>query len=172
MKDLFLLLFFIVLFAFSSLGQNPSSNKVKETQILEQFVGVWVGKGKSLGGETTDEMTFSWLFNKRFLKMNYRTLEGKDTYTSEGFIWFNPKKSLFEYYDFNDGLWEVRQGFGNIDRNRLVIAETRQEDGTYIELIFEFVDKNTLKFVEFFTKNKVRKLLADFTFRRQPLKGN
>jgi hypothetical protein len=163
-----LVLLFQVVLVFS---QKQSPKDTQETKFLQQLVGVWTGKGESLGSKTTDEMKFSWLFNKRFLKMNYKTLKGKDIYTSEGFIWFNTKTQIFEYYDFNDGIWAIRKGIGKMNENSLMINETREEDGTQIELTFEFIDKNTLKVVEFYTQNQVRKPLADYTFKRQLLKG-
>jgi hypothetical protein len=167
MKKLSIIIFLFGLFSLAIFGQKTATKIKTETEFLEQFVGIWVGEGKSLECKTTDEMTFTWIFEKKFLKMNYRTLEGKDVYTSEGFIWFNPKKKLFEYYDFNDGIWAVRKGLGKLSGNSLLISEQREEDGTIIELSFEFINQNTLKVVEFITKNQTRQNIADYTFKKK-----
>lgn len=168
MKNLIsLLIFFLVVScSFQIYGQKNVSAETNEDKFLERFVGVWIGEGLSDGEKTRDEIKFEWRFGTRFLNFNYRTLEGRDDYASEGFLWFNGEKKLYEYYEFNNGRWAVRQGNGKKKENSLVISEKRKD--AEIELIFEFVDSETMKITESYLRGKIKEPFVVYTFKRKP----
>lgn len=168
MKSKVFFLCFTILLIFGQIvfGQEKGvAVKSEEQKFLDQFVGVWIGEGVSEGQKTRDEMRFEWRFGTRFLNLNYRTLEGKDNYTSEGFLWFNAEKKQYEYYEFNNGRWAVRQGIGKKIGNSLVVSEKR--DDVSIELVFEFVGSDTMKITESYLNKKTKEPFVVYTFKRK-----
>ena len=161
----FLLMFFVLpLYAQKNLSAKENSIQTDKGEFLERFVGSWIGEGDSDEQKVRDEMKFEWAFDKRFLKLHYRALDG-DKYKGEGYIWFNKELNQYEYYEFNNGRWAIRQGIGQVVSNSFVISEQRK--GNRIRLTFEFINPASIKMTEVYVRKKGNQPFAALSFRRQ-----
>jgi hypothetical protein len=78
-----------------------------------------------------------------------------DRYESEGYVWYDPKLKRYEWWEFNNGTWAVRQHRGYRHKDQLVLEEDTSD--RKMRLIFTFSDNNTLAMTEAFVKGEQTK---------------
>ncbi len=117
---------------------------------LEKWIGNWEGTGLSQGRTIRDLMMVQWVLNRRFLRFTYAAMEG-DSYTGEGYFWYNPQFDRYEWWEFNNGKWPVRHHVGFERQNQLVLEE--HDGDRHMRLIFTFKDDHCLEMTEGFLQN-------------------
>jgi len=135
-----------------------------ELTFLERWVGEWEGTGTSDGKPVRDRMTIQWTLNHRFLRFTYIAQEG-DRYKGEGYFWYNPQLKRYEWWEFNNGRWPVRQHIGDRTQDQLVLEEN--DGDRRMRLIFTFSDNNTLEMTEGFVEGDQAKPYVVMKFRRK-----
>lgn len=145
-------------------GVKVNEKASVEEKFLDRLAGNWTGEGTSEGREVRDEMSFEWTLDNKFLRLRYRALKG-DEYKGEGYFRFDKERDRFEYYEFNNGKWPVRQGFGKLAGNSLVFSEQRAD--VNIRLIIELVSADSIKITEAYIREKSEDPFVTVTFRRK-----
>ncbi len=134
-----------------------------EVTFLDRFVGAWRGTGIQDGKPIRDEMQFAWALNRRFLRFTYKALAG-DGYLGEGYVWYNPSLKRYEWWEFNNGTWPVREHRGTRDADSLVMEEKASD--RHLRLTFSFTDADTLRMEESHVVGQQIKPYVTVTFRR------
>lgn len=150
--------------ATAGLEPKYQNAEAAETAFLERWVGEWEGTGTSEGQAVRDRMTFQWTLDRRFLRFTYKALSG-DRYESEGYVWSNPKLKRYEWWEFNNGIWAVRQHTGYRHKDQLVLEEDTGD--RKLRLTFTFSDNNTLAMTEAFVNGEQTKPYVVMQFCRQ-----
>jgi hypothetical protein len=135
-----------------------------EQTFLEQFVGEWEGDGTSEGQKVRDRMVVQPALSGRFFRFSYKALVG-DGYEGEGYFWYNAKLRRYQWWEFNEGKWPVREHEGQRSGNQLILEEHTPE--RHMRLTFTFVDQNTLSMTEGFLTGDQFKPYAVVKFQRQ-----
>ncbi len=155
--------FLFGLLVLQTAAQVDAVSKEAGTGELYRLVGRWVGEGTSDGEKVRDEMRCEWIHGNRFLKLHYRATDGDD-YSGEGYLRYNPERKLYEYWEFNNGRWPVRQWTGNWVKDRFVFSEDRKD--LRIQLTMEFVSADSIKMSENYVRGDKLELFVSLTFRR------
>lgn len=134
-----------------------------ERKFLERFVGEWEGEGESDGRKVRDAMRFEWALGNRFIRFTYKALDGDD-YKGEGYVWYNPARERYEWWEFNNGKWPVRQHTGRRDKDLLKLEETSTD--RKLRLTFRFTADDTLLMAESFVEGDKLKPYVNVTFHR------
>lgn len=142
---------------------HPPPMPEAERRFLQRLAGTWVGEGTSEGTEVRDEMTLAWTLGDRFLRLEYRS--PTDGYAGEGYVWFDTRQKRYEWWEFNNGYWPVRQHRGSREGSSLVLAEHVGERQTRLTL--ELVGDDTLEVKERLLRDGTWAPLATLTFRRK-----
>jgi hypothetical protein len=110
-------------------------------------------------------MRFQWALNRRFLRFTYKALAG-DGYLGEGYVWYNPALRRYQWWEFNNGTWPVREHHGDRDADALILEE--HTGARHLRLTFSFTDANTLRMDEAHLVGQQPKPYVTVTFRRVP----
>jgi hypothetical protein len=149
---------------YTNLFAQNNSIELTEQHFLERFVGEWEGKGQSDNNDVQDLMQFQWVLNQRFLSFSYKALAG-DNYEGEGYVWYNPSLSLYEWWEFNNGRWPVRKHQGQHNDNQLVLEEHTEDRD--MRLTFTFANNDTLDMTEGFLNGEQLDAYVAVKFRRK-----
>ncbi|MDX1948539.1 MAG: hypothetical protein SFU86_24345 [Pirellulaceae bacterium] len=136
-----------------------------EREFLARFVGDWLGAGTSEGKPVKDVFRCQWSLGERFVRFSYQA-EAGDKYVGEGYFWFNPRRERYEWWEFNNGHWPVRQHVGRREGDALLLEESAAD--RKLRLVFRFTPEGTLQMTEGFVEGERVKPYVTITFRRQP----
>lgn len=75
-------------------------------QPLNLLEGKWKGNGTSYGQTISDNASFKWTLNKKFLAMKFEAAD--NSFMAEGYLRVDPVTGEYSMYEFNDGMWPVR----------------------------------------------------------------
>ena len=153
----------LLAFAIADSGAAPA--EAAAHAFLDRFAGRWMGEGTTRGKPIRDEMQFEWTLGRRFLRLRYRALAGDD-FQAEGYVWYDPERSRYEFYEFNTGRAPVRVEVGQRTNDRLVFVERTER--RHMQLTLELVDTDTLKLTEAEVFGKRVEPYVYLTFRRAP----
>ena len=154
----------IVLTQLTTYARLPERVTFQEQKFLDQFVGTWEGKGISDAREVRDRMQFQPVLSQHFLRFSHKAIAGDD-YEGEGYVWYNPTLSSYEWWEFNNGPWAVRQYQGKQDREQLILREETRD--RKMQLSFAFIDNNTLEMTEAFVTDEQLKPYVKLKFQRK-----
>jgi hypothetical protein len=131
---------------------------------LTRFVGIWEGDGISEGNPVRDRMAVNWALDQRFLRFTYQAISG-DSYMGEGYFWHNSDQCRYEWWEFNNGGWPIRQHSGERRDEQLVLNERAKNRD--MRLTFSFTGMDTLEMQEgYLRKGEVFNLYAKVTLHR------
>ena len=136
-----------------AIAKPPAANssEIQARQFFDQIAGKWSGKGTSSGMDIQDLLTLSWTLDKRFLKFHFGAREG-DSFTAEGYFWYNPQKASCEFYEFNNGEWPIRILSGSLQGNTLTLREKTED--RHVQLTIGKNADGTLSLEEAFVQEK------------------
>lgn len=143
---------------------KSKTNLLAKSPFLDRLLGSWLGTGTSNSKAVVDKMTFKYVLDDQFLYFQYYALEG-DTYKGEGYLFFDHKEQRFQWYEFNNGRWPIRVHSGYANDQRLVLEE--HSLGRDMQLIFEFLDENTLHMTEAYLRVDGADIYVNEVFRRE-----
>jgi hypothetical protein len=143
---------------------ESKTNPTAKSPFLNRLLGSWLGKGNSNTKVVIDKMTFKYVLDDNFLYFQYYALEG-DNYKGEGYLFFDHKDQQFQWYEFNNGWWPIRIHSGYVIDKRLILEE--HSFGRDMQLIFEFLDENTVHMTEAYLRADGAEVYVDEVFTRE-----
>lgn len=109
------------------LAQDPVSPHYEHLKPLEWMVGTWTSAGKlETGEEYADEMAVAWIYNKNFLRTEYKlTVGGKVTWASSSVVGYDPEKKRLVGFVFGANGVIARSESVPVDRKDTWVFESK-----------------------------------------------